>query len=520
MYQPFAFNKTEVATIAPGPAPTPMVQLPSGAVVVYDFTNPSCWPGSGSIVFDLSGNGISGSFVGNVSSASVGALSFKSSDAALNVGVGNSRFNTAFFNRKQLFASTQYNTGSFGKYTTIAGTWTSANGTSWFTGVNTTQRADTGVQVQNSGGGSGYIGSYNTGANNSIPTGKHTYSMMANITSGSAISFIDNTSTVSTITGINTARFFVWTGTSATSNGARIGNRDANENFEGDISKFVMYNRALSPDERGVIEAWMTSSAPTDYFPVNLNAGLIGRWEVANPNSWPGTGTTLNNLATGSQFSGLYAMAMTSSAISRNDGVQFRANTTGRGQGLLFGVTGSFDSGSYALNSAIIGNTNQFTVMTICNVSSSAEAGCALFQSWTDYQDQDFWLIGRDNVTAARTNNSFNTATITGYTDTNVIKCYGARVAIGASANRFWKGTAQFGASTISGTTWGTTLEQGKKATWAFGSNFNAAIPPNSMNRSIFQGNWYASYIWNRQLSDAEMLQLQTYTNKFIAANS
>jgi len=257
-----------------------------------------------------------------------------------------------------------------------------------------------------------------------------------------------------------------------------------------------------------------------DPWPSALNAGLLGRWEVTNASSWPGSGTTFTNLSTGSEFSGLFASAMTSSAIDTTNGVQFFGDTLGKGQGILLGITGSYASGSYTINNAIVGNTNVWTHACVMIISSSAPNDACHMNSWTDFEDNDLWLMDKGNTRATRTNSSFNTGTVAGLTDTNVVKFYGARVAIGTNGNRFWKGTSQFAQSTISGTTWGTTQEKAKRSAWCVGSNFNASITPNSMNRAVFQGAWFASYIWNRQLSDTEMADLQSYTNTYVKANS
>jgi hypothetical protein len=263
--------------------------------------------------------------------------------------------------------------------------------------------------------------------------------------------------------------------------------------------------------------------APVDPWPSALNAGLIGRWEVTNPASWPGSGTTFTNLATGST-SGQFAMAMTSSAIDTTNGVQwFGQASTALGTGMLFGVTGSFESGSYALNSRIIGVTNQVTALVLCFVSSSTPTNQEglLINSWTDFNDQDFWLIGKDGARAVRTNSSYNVANdLTGYTVTNTNKLYGGRLNIGTGGNRIWRGTSNFATFNVSGTTFGTTVEKGKRSSWTLGSNFNAFPTAGSMNRSNFQGKWFAAYMWNRLLSDTEMQDVQTYTNTYVKANS
>lgn len=259
---------------------------------------------------------------------------------------------------------------------------------------------------------------------------------------------------------------------------------------------------------------------PVDNWPTALNAGLIGRWEVTNAASWPGSGSTFTNLATGST-SGQFAMAMTSSAIDTTNGVQWFGDTSARGYGMLFGVTGSFASGSYALNSTIVGSTNQVTALVLCFVSSSTPTNQegVLINSWTDYEDQDFWLIGKDGARAVRTNSGYNVANdLTGYTVTNTNKLYGGRLTL--SSNQMWRGTSNFATFGVSGASFGVTVEKAKRSSWTLGSQFNYDVTPNSMNRSNFQGKWFATYMWNRILSDTEMQDVQTYTNTYVKANS
>jgi hypothetical protein len=236
------------------------VTLPSGAVLVYDFSNTTSWPGSGTYVYDLSGNGFTGSLYGTIGSGSTGALNFLSAEARLECSA--SAFNSALTNRQQLYVGVQYQTGSIGSYTSFAATWGDIGsapdiGYNYFLSVTANTALDTGVQLYNFGGGGGF-GYYDTSATGVFPTDSstHTYSMMADAVSGSYKIYIDNT-LQRTKTGLS--NYFVYGGTSATGNGMRFGNRTGtNEQFNGNMYKVVVYNRALSDSELTTIEDWFT----------------------------------------------------------------------------------------------------------------------------------------------------------------------------------------------------------------------------------------------------------------------
>ena len=251
------------STLVFGGGPTP-ITLPSGAVVVYDFSNAASWPGSGNYVYDLSGNGFTGSLYDTVGSGSTGALNFLSANARLECT--SSVFNSAMTQRKALFAAVQYQTGSINGNTGFINTWNgnpdlgyaffiNAGGNSGRSSVRT------GVQIYNSGGSSP-IGYYDDPASYTIATGSvsHTYGIMANINSGSAKIYNDNVN-IGTFSGLNTAKFFVYDGTAFTGNGFKVGNFvGSGQNFRGNLYKAVIYNRALSDDELATVEAWMTGS--------------------------------------------------------------------------------------------------------------------------------------------------------------------------------------------------------------------------------------------------------------------
>ena len=237
--------------------------LPSGAVVVYDFSDLASWPGSGSYVYDLSGNGFTGSLYDSVGSGSANALTFDSANAR--VECTSSVFNSYMNNRKTIFAVVQYQTGSINGNTGFINTWggnpdlganffINAGGNSGRSSVRAA------VQVYNPGGGSP-TGASDDPASYTIATGSvaHTYYMMANINSGSFKIYNDNVN-IGTKSGILTTAFFVYGGTAATGNGFKVGNFvGSGQNFKGNLYKAVIYNRALSDSEITTVETWMTS---------------------------------------------------------------------------------------------------------------------------------------------------------------------------------------------------------------------------------------------------------------------
>ena len=260
-FHQFAYFKTEIATLAPPPA----ITLPSGALVVYDFSNTACWPGSGRLVYDLSGNAYTGSMTSSIGSASAGALTFDGASSLIQVGNGNSTFYGALDDRKQLYIGLQYQTGSMSKNTSFASTWDTnayANfGYAFF--INGGQPASDqrhGVQLYTAAGGTP-TGYYAEPVKPGWITGSvATLGLMLNITSGS-YKVYNNNSNIYTVTGINTGRFLSYgTANGDAGKGFRIGNRNTGENFLGQIKKFVAYNRALSDPELATIEAWMTGS--------------------------------------------------------------------------------------------------------------------------------------------------------------------------------------------------------------------------------------------------------------------
>jgi hypothetical protein len=238
------------------------VTLPSGAVVVYDFSDTACWPGSGRFVYDLSGNGFTGSLYNNVGSGSTGALNFLGTNARIECT--SSVFNSYMDGRKTLFAAVQYQTGSINGNTGFINSW-SGNpdlGATFFINAGANGGASsvrTGVQVYNLGGG-GAEGYYQDPAAFTIATGSasHTYGIMLNVNSGSAKIYNDNVN-IGTLSGINTAKFIEYNGTFATTNGFKIGEFvGSGQNFLGNMYKAVIYNRALSDSELTTIEDWFT----------------------------------------------------------------------------------------------------------------------------------------------------------------------------------------------------------------------------------------------------------------------
>jgi hypothetical protein len=261
MFQPFAYYKTEVATLAPPPG----ITLPSGAIVVYNFANASSWPGSGRLVYDLSGNGFTGSMTGSIGSGSSGGVSFDSATATIQVGNGNSAFYSAFDDRKAMYIGIQYQTGSMGKTTGFASTWdtlgTGNFGYAFFiNGGNPASDTRTGVQLYNTSG-TGPTGYYAEPVKPGWITGSvATLGMMLNSASGS-YKLYNNNSNIYTKTGINTSLVLSYgTANGDAGKGFRLGNRVSGENFLGQFKKFVAYNRPLSDAELATVEAWMTGS--------------------------------------------------------------------------------------------------------------------------------------------------------------------------------------------------------------------------------------------------------------------
>ena len=236
--------------------------LPASPLLVYDFSDIASWPGSGSIVYDLSGNTNTGLLFGTIGSGSADGISFESTASVLECT--GSALKTALNFGQQLYVNVQYQTGSFNKLTALASTWGPLGsradiGYDYFLCVSGS-RPETGVQTYICcSAGNGPSGSYDTGLNNTVPTGStpHNYEMMANIASGSYTISFDNVLT-RTESGIAPGRVFNYAG-GANGNGMRFGNRTAGENFLGLIKKVVVYGRALSPTERTTINDWMNS---------------------------------------------------------------------------------------------------------------------------------------------------------------------------------------------------------------------------------------------------------------------
>jgi hypothetical protein len=254
---------TTAAPITTTTTYAPLGTLPSGAVVIYDIANASSWPGTGNFVYDLSGNGLTGTLYGTVS-GSVNGLSFQSTNARLENT--SSVFNSAMTGRKALFAAVQYQTGSINGNTGFINTWGGNPDLGYNFFINAgadggRSSVRTGLQLYNSDGNAPQ-GFYLDPASFTIATGSaaHTYGIMANINSGSAAIYNNNV-LLGSLTGINTSKFFVYNGTNATGNGFKIGNFvGTGQNFRGNIKKAIIYNRPLSDSELNAIEAWMTGS--------------------------------------------------------------------------------------------------------------------------------------------------------------------------------------------------------------------------------------------------------------------
>ena len=70
IFSPFAYRQ-EVVSVGPTPTPTPTPDpLPSGIIMYYDAGNPASYPGTGTTITDLSGNGYTATLNTNITYSS------------------------------------------------------------------------------------------------------------------------------------------------------------------------------------------------------------------------------------------------------------------------------------------------------------------------------------------------------------------------------------------------------------------------------------------------------------------
>lgn len=270
-----------------------------------------------------------------------------------------------------------------------------------------------------------------------------------------------------------------------------------------------------------------TVTAVTDPFPSALNAGLLGRWEVTNPNSWPGSGNIMNNLSTASLYStSSTATIWSASAIDTTNGVTLNGTSTR----IDFGIISTYNSGSYVINTAITAS-NELTVVYLATLDSTGPTTQVGLSAWNDYandvspvQSKYISLVertaaGGTNSTALRSNNSYNNHSIASYYVANTIKMYGTRVKFATNGEQYWRGTSNFVSYTPTGTTFSTNPLESRNAPWTFGNRQSGTNGVFYSGR-WWKGNFYAAYIWNRSLSDTEMTDLQSYLNTYVKANA
>lgn len=263
-----------------------------------------------------------------------------------------------------------------------------------------------------------------------------------------------------------------------------------------------------------------------DPFPSALNSGLVGRFEVTNVLSWPGSGVIMNNLATAS----LYATSSTAtiwsaSAVDTTNGIQLNGTSTR----VDFGIISTYNSGSYVMNSAMTAS-NEFTVVYLAQLDSTGLTTQCGLSAWNDYfadtaQSKYISLIERTSTggnagSSLRSNNSYNNRTFSSYFTNDVLKMYGTRLSFTTNGESYWRGTSNF----VNFTPTGTTLNSdggavvARNAPWTFGTRQSTTL--GSFYSRFWKGNLYAAYFWSRRLSDVEMGDLQTYLNTYVKTNS
>jgi hypothetical protein len=231
------------------------------------MTDTLSWPCIGSFVYDLSVNGFTGILYELLGSGSAGALNFLDNNARLEIT--SSAFTSSLSFQQQLYVGVRYETGSFGKMTTLASTWgyldygtLPSMGYAYFLSINATEQLDNGIQTYSNpvvnGSARGASGVSVTSA--AITGSAANYSMMANITSGSYKTYINN-SLVQTVTIPNTDRWFsygsyIYISSPYNGRGMMFGNRAQGEHFNGNFYKAIVYKRALSDSELLKIEEW------------------------------------------------------------------------------------------------------------------------------------------------------------------------------------------------------------------------------------------------------------------------
>lgn len=254
-----------------------------------------------------------------------------------------------------------------------------------------------------------------------------------------------------------------------------------------------------------------------DQFPSGLNMGLLARYEVTNVNSYPGSGSVLNNLSTASLYStSSTATVFSASVISSTEGIVLNGSSSR----IDIGIISTYASGSYVINNAI-SESNEFTIAYLANLSGSlvndTNVGLA---AWNDYGGY-IYLGERNNSSnnlfqALRSNTSYNNVNNSGYFVLNENKLFGTQFKFGTNGWKIWKGTASVATRTAIGTTFDPAIMN--ISPWTFGTRMTSTL--GSFYNRYWKGPVWAIYIWNRALSDTEMGDLQNYLNTYVKENS
>lgn len=267
-------------------------------------------------------------------------------------------------------------------------------------------------------------------------------------------------------------------------------------------------------------------SAATGSWPTILNAGLIGRWEITNNDSWPGSGSIIYNLSTSSVYSVSSASVVNGFSTDTTNGLVLNGSSSR----VDFGILNVMNSGSYNLNDAITASS-ELTVAFLCNFNSAGNTEQVGLSAWNDYFADGkgsyyITLFERNNASGQlernlQTNIGANGGTANSYIVDNTNKFYGVRVKFVTNGWQYWAGTANAFNLTPGGgaTSFATNAFTARNAPWIFGARGSTTLNGFYATRYM-KGNFYAAYIWNRALTDSEMQELQSYTNTYVKANS
>ena len=265
-------------------------------------------------------------------------------------------------------------------------------------------------------------------------------------------------------------------------------------------------------------------AAGTGSWPTILNAGLIGRWEITNNASWPGSGTTIYNLSTSSVYTVSSASIVNGYSTDTTNGIVLNGSSSR----VDFGVLSTYNSGSYNLNEPLVA-ASASTIVYVCNFVSASGASSQQvgMSAWNDYfadtgQSKYLLLHEMNNFSgqlerSVVSNVGFNPVNVNSYITNNAVKFYGYRVAWGTNGYKLWVGTSNFSNATLSGTGFSSNPLVSRNVAWTFGARGTTTL--NSF-QNYMKGNFYAAYMWNRSLSDSEMQELQAYTNTYVKTNS